>query len=49
MHCFADNPGMVAQVSVTIHVLDVNDNIPVIAGGSSAIVCESSSGGQVGR
>lgn len=49
MLCFPDNPGMVGQVSITIHVLDVNDNIPVIAGGNSAIVCESSSSGQVGR
>ncbi|KAF3858788.1 hypothetical protein F7725_011989 [Dissostichus mawsoni] len=40
---------MVTHVPVTIQVLDVNDNIPAIAGGNSAvIVCEGTKYGQVG-
>ncbi|XP_058499608.1 cadherin-18-like [Solea solea] len=43
-----DNPRMVSHVPVTIQVLDVNDNIPSIAGGNSAvIVCTSTKNGQV--
>nr|XP_033960130.1 cadherin-18-like [Pseudochaenichthys georgianus] len=43
-----DNPGMVTHVPVTIQVLDVNDNIPAIAGGNSAvIVCEGTKYGQL--
>lgn len=45
---FPDNPRMVSHVPVTIQVLDVNDNIPSIFGGNSAIiVCESTRYGQV--
>lgn len=47
-HCSPDNPGMVSHASITVHVLDVNDNSPVIAGGDSVILCESSTAGQVG-
>lgn len=39
---------MVSHVSVTIQVLDVNDNIPVISGGNTVIVCEDTNSGQVG-
>ncbi|KAM8838139.1 cadherin-18-like isoform 1-T2 [Synchiropus picturatus] len=43
-----DNPRMVNHVAVTIQVLDMNDNVPTIAGGNSAIVvCESTKPGQV--
>ncbi|KAK5859423.1 hypothetical protein PBY51_020978 [Eleginops maclovinus] len=43
-----DNPGMVNHVPVTIQVLDVNDNIPAISGGNSAvIVCEGTKYGQL--
>ncbi|XP_034744400.1 cadherin-18-like [Etheostoma cragini] len=43
-----DNPRMVSHVPVTIQVLDVNDNIPAISGGNSAvIVCEGTKNGQV--
>ncbi|XP_034468893.1 cadherin-18-like [Hippoglossus hippoglossus] len=43
-----DNPRMVSHVPVTIQVLDVNDNVPSISGGNSAvIVCTSTKNGQV--
>ncbi|XP_018551424.2 LOW QUALITY PROTEIN: cadherin-18-like [Lates calcarifer] len=43
-----DNPRMVSHVQVTIQVLDVNDNVPSISGGNSAIVvCSGTKNGQV--
>nr|XP_029135743.1 cadherin-18-like [Labrus bergylta] len=43
-----DNPRMVSHVTVTIQVLDVNDNVPAISGGNDVIiVCESTKSGQV--
>ncbi|KAJ0012089.1 hypothetical protein NQD34_013064 [Periophthalmus magnuspinnatus] len=43
-----DNPRMISYVQVTIQVLDVNDNIPSVAGGNSAIIaCDNTKIGQV--
>ncbi|XP_074545110.1 cadherin-18-like [Halichoeres trimaculatus] len=43
-----DNPRMVSHVLVTIQVLDINDNVPAIAGGNAVIVvCEGTRSGQV--
>ncbi|KAM3604810.1 uncharacterized protein V6R79_016461 [Siganus canaliculatus] len=43
-----DNLRMVSHVSVTIQVLDINDNSPAISGGDSAVVvCENTKTGQV--
>ena len=46
--CFpADNPSLLSHVTVTVQVLDVNDNPPEIATDEEVIVCESSRPGQV--
>uniref|UniRef100_A0A8C6SS67 Cadherin domain-containing protein n=1 Tax=Neogobius melanostomus TaxID=47308 RepID=A0A8C6SS67_9GOBI len=43
-----DNPRMMSHVQVTIQVLDINDNIPSVAGGNSAIIaCDNTKIGQV--
>uniref|UniRef100_A0A8D3DFS8 Cadherin domain-containing protein n=1 Tax=Scophthalmus maximus TaxID=52904 RepID=A0A8D3DFS8_SCOMX len=43
-----DNPRMVSHVPVTVQVLDINDNVPSISGGTNAVVvCTSTKAGQV--
>ncbi|XP_026170172.1 cadherin-18-like isoform X2 [Mastacembelus armatus] len=43
-----DNPRMVSHVPVTVQILDINDNVPSISGGNTAvIVCEGTKNGQV--
>lgn len=42
-----DNPSLLRHVSVTVQVLDMNDNPPEIATNKEVIVCESSKPGQV--
>ncbi|XP_038127119.1 cadherin-18 [Cyprinodon tularosa] len=41
-----DNPSLLRHVSVTVQVLDMNDNPPEIATNKEVIVCESSKPGQ---
>ncbi|XP_041717937.2 cadherin-18 [Coregonus clupeaformis] len=42
-----DNPSLLSHVSVTVQVLDVNDNPPEIKTDKEVVVCESSRPGQV--
>ncbi|XP_062335984.1 cadherin-18 [Osmerus eperlanus] len=42
-----DNPSLLSHVTVTVQVLDVNDNPPEIATDEEVIVCESSRPGQI--
>uniref|UniRef100_A0AAV2JX26 Cadherin domain-containing protein n=1 Tax=Knipowitschia caucasica TaxID=637954 RepID=A0AAV2JX26_KNICA len=43
-----DNPRMMSYVQVTIQVLDINDNVPSVAGSNSAIIaCDNTRVGQV--
>lgn len=42
-----DNPSLLSQVSVTVQVLDVNDNPPEVNTEDELIICESSRAGQV--
>lgn len=42
-----DNPSQVGSVSVTVKVLDVNDNAPEFARFYEAFVCENAKAGQV--
>uniref|UniRef100_A0A8C5GBY6 Cadherin-18-like n=1 Tax=Gouania willdenowi TaxID=441366 RepID=A0A8C5GBY6_GOUWI len=43
-----DNPRMVSHVSVTVQVLDVNDNVPFISEGSRDIImCENTKYGEI--
>ncbi|NXV84765.1 CAD20 protein, partial [Calonectris borealis] len=42
-----DNPSQVGSVSVTVKVLDVNDNAPVFARFYEAFVCENAKAGQL--
>lgn len=45
---FPDNPSQVGSVSITIKVLDVNDNAPEFSRFYEAFVCENAKHGQVG-
>lgn len=47
MPLLPDNPSQVGSVSVTVKVLDVNDNAPEFARFYEAFVCENAKAGQV--
>lgn len=43
---FSDNPSLQSHVPVTVQVLDVNDNPPMINTEDEIIICESTRAGQ---